>query len=192
MIYSLSIHALVILLFAFLMAWREPNPPLPEYGIELNFGLDDAGSGDTQPLTPAVESENLEDAAPEEETIENQETEIPQETTEETIEKTETFEDPISPDLVEKSIEDIEKAEIVEEQKEEVKSEPKEQPSESKPVEVTEKRVSRVRMENQKKSKLQTRVIKLTRPGIRETSKVLLMRGLYMVNRGEEETRALS
>ena len=41
---SLGIHAAILLLFFFLVAWRAPNPPLPEYGIELNFGLDDQGS----------------------------------------------------------------------------------------------------------------------------------------------------
>lgn len=45
-----------------MMAWRAPNPPFPEYGIELNFGLDDQGSGEVQPETPAsvTNSEELE------------------------------------------------------------------------------------------------------------------------------------
>ncbi len=49
---SVGIHAAVFLLLFFMVAWRAPNPPLPEYGIELNFGLDDQGSGDLQPQTP--------------------------------------------------------------------------------------------------------------------------------------------
>jgi len=106
MIVSLGIHSLVVLLFAFLMAWREPNPPLPEYGIELNFGLDDAGTGDVQPLTPVVESESEEEAAPEEESSEEQlEEEIPEESpeevSEEVIDQTEVFEDQESSDVVE-------------------------------------------------------------------------------------------
>ncbi len=50
---SLGIHLAVLLAFLFMMAWRAPNPPFPEYGIELNFGLDNQGSGDIQPETPA-------------------------------------------------------------------------------------------------------------------------------------------
>ena len=49
---SVGIHAALFLIFFFMMAWRAPNPPLPEYGIELNFGLDSQGSGDVQPETP--------------------------------------------------------------------------------------------------------------------------------------------
>lgn len=54
---SVGLHAIVLLLFFFILAWRAPDPPLPEYGIELNFGLDDAGYGDEQPVTPASESD---------------------------------------------------------------------------------------------------------------------------------------
>ena len=49
---SVGIHAGLFLLLFFMVAWRAPNPPLPEFGIELNFGLDDQGSGDVQPETP--------------------------------------------------------------------------------------------------------------------------------------------
>lgn len=60
---SVGLHALLLLLFFFIMAWRAPDPPLPEYGIELNFGLDNAGSGTEQPVTPARESK-VEEAQP--------------------------------------------------------------------------------------------------------------------------------
>lgn len=46
---SLGIHAGLFLALFFLVAWRAPNPPNPEYGIELNFGLDTEGSGEIQP-----------------------------------------------------------------------------------------------------------------------------------------------
>ncbi len=49
---SLGIHAALFIILFFMMAWRAPNPPLPEYGIELNFGLDNQGSGDIQPDKP--------------------------------------------------------------------------------------------------------------------------------------------
>lgn len=52
---SLGIHGALLVLFLFLVAWRAPDPPLPEYGIELNFGLDSQGSGEIQPPTPSGE-----------------------------------------------------------------------------------------------------------------------------------------
>lgn len=65
MIISLGLHASLLVLFFFLMAWREPNPPLPDYGIELNFGMVE-GSGAEQPTTPPNISQSEEEAAPEE------------------------------------------------------------------------------------------------------------------------------
>ncbi|MBK8292966.1 MAG: hypothetical protein IPK96_20545 [Flammeovirgaceae bacterium] len=58
MITSVGIHVLLLLAFMLMMAWRAPNPPLPEYGIELNFGMDDQGGGEIQPETsPGVQEE---------------------------------------------------------------------------------------------------------------------------------------
>jgi protein TonB len=48
---SLGIHGILVLIFVSLMAWRAPNPPNPEFGIELNFGMDEQGSGEVQPQT---------------------------------------------------------------------------------------------------------------------------------------------
>ncbi len=70
---SLGIHGALLLLFFFIMAWKEPNPPHPEYGIELNLGLEEAGSGTFQPTVPVrpqtnqqpTETEVKESAAPE-------------------------------------------------------------------------------------------------------------------------------
>lgn len=63
---SIGSHLILLLLFFFMLAWREPDPPLPEYGIELNFGLEEAGSGEDQPEVTAPqpeqsESENIEE-----------------------------------------------------------------------------------------------------------------------------------
>jgi protein TonB len=44
-------HAAILLALFFVIAWRAPNPPLPEIGIQLNFGLDNQGSGPVQPKT---------------------------------------------------------------------------------------------------------------------------------------------
>jgi periplasmic protein TonB len=50
---SLGVHLAIMLLFLFLVSWKAPNPPLSAIGgIELNFGLDDVGSGETQPTAP--------------------------------------------------------------------------------------------------------------------------------------------
>ncbi|MBS1507754.1 MAG: hypothetical protein JSS79_14020 [Bacteroidetes bacterium] len=49
---SLGLHASLFLTFFFLVSWRAPYPPAPEYGVELNFGLDDQGGGDIQPDKP--------------------------------------------------------------------------------------------------------------------------------------------
>ncbi len=48
---SASLHAGLFLIFFFLVSWRAPYPPAPEYGVELNFGLDTQGGGDIQPET---------------------------------------------------------------------------------------------------------------------------------------------
>jgi outer membrane biosynthesis protein TonB len=80
-------------LFIFLLAWKQPFPPLPEYGIEVNFGLVDAGSGDIQPTTPANTNPTpVEDPAPEEpassqEPVPEQVTEPAEESAEEQVEE---------------------------------------------------------------------------------------------------------
>lgn len=61
---SIGLHGALLVLFFFLLAWREPNPPLPDYGIELNFGMVE-GSGVQQPTTPPNTSKSKEEAAPE-------------------------------------------------------------------------------------------------------------------------------
>lgn len=89
---SLGIHVVVIVLFFFILAWQAPDPPLPEYGIELNFGLDQSGYGTEEPQvtpTPPVpeEVQQPEEQQPEEvqEVVEDepQEEPVTEETTEE-------------------------------------------------------------------------------------------------------------
>ncbi len=60
---TVGIHAVLFLALFFIVAWRAPDPPLPEYGIELNFGLDDQGSGDVQPDQPVGENGESTEAA---------------------------------------------------------------------------------------------------------------------------------
>ncbi len=65
-IVSVGSHVVLFLLFLFMVAWRAPDPPLPEIGIELNFGLDDAGTGEEQPepFTTPSDTDSDEEAAP--------------------------------------------------------------------------------------------------------------------------------
>lgn len=51
---SVSIQVVLLLLFYFLIAWKEPFPPNPEFGIELNFGQVNTGSGTTPVQSPDV------------------------------------------------------------------------------------------------------------------------------------------
>lgn len=82
---SVGFHFALLALFLFAMGWSAPNPPLSEYGsgVELNFGLDDQGSGDIQTFTPVGEAKvteaKKEEASPKEEEI-HQETQKQEET----------------------------------------------------------------------------------------------------------------
>ena len=70
---SIVFHLALLISFLFALAWRAPNPPEEEFGIELNFGTDEAGYGEVQPLTPVATAETTEEAAPEiEEVIETE------------------------------------------------------------------------------------------------------------------------
>lgn len=136
---SLVIHGVIAVLFIFILAWREPDPPIPEYGIELNFGLLDEGAGEVQTELPPSEAEDPtpeesqdESTAAEETTSEDQiQTVEPEQTSttsaeevEEVIEEVESFETP-SPDLVEPEVEkEIVQEDIQEEVVEEVEPVP--------------------------------------------------------------------
>jgi outer membrane biosynthesis protein TonB len=98
---SIGVHALILVLFAFLLAWRAPDPPLPEYGIEINFGVSEVGSGEVQPETAPVESDSEEEAAPED----SPEQETPAEETPEAVEPVTETAPPVtnkieSPDVI--------------------------------------------------------------------------------------------
>jgi periplasmic protein TonB len=80
---SLSIHVAIAILFFFLVAWREPNPPLSLPGIEINLGFDDQGGGDVQPEeTPGTETPSEVEPTPESNLPqeENKEVSVPEET----------------------------------------------------------------------------------------------------------------
>lgn len=124
---SLGVHAVLVLLLLFMVAWRTPNPPLPEYGIELNFGMDTQGSGDVQPETPVGVTET------EPEEVEEQVEELPlpepEEVVEEEVVEETTPEEAVS---VQPEVPSRVESPVVVEEKKEVK--PVEKPKE-KPVE---------------------------------------------------------
>ena len=94
---SVGIHIVLLLIMFFLLAWSAPDPPIPEYGIEMNFGTTDVGSGDVQPITPPIEAEEVEEE-------EAEPAAEPEEVIEEVVEETpvETVTQPIESPVVEK------------------------------------------------------------------------------------------
>jgi len=81
---SISIQLFLLILFYFLVAWKAPFPPIPEYGIELGF-ITSAGSSPPVPAkvsnqseeeVPEQPSENLEETIPVETPVESDESDI--------------------------------------------------------------------------------------------------------------------
>lgn len=100
---SAGLHLLLLILFLLSMAWRAPDPPLPEFGIEINFGTSDVGTGDDQPEAPTAteeqdqqvtdeaateeEQEQLEEQVPEEVATSKEESPVEEEKTEKPVEE---------------------------------------------------------------------------------------------------------
>lgn len=131
---SAGLHALLLIAFLFILAWREPDPPLPEYGIELNFGTSTVGTGEVQPEQPAETTDSEEEAAPEEVPEEAEEQPVEQtqpeevaEPTEEVVETTSNTQE--SPEVIPDVKKEVKKPEVKEEKKVEEKK------PETKPVE---------------------------------------------------------
>lgn len=100
-IISLSIHAAIVVLFFFILAWQAPDPPLPEYGIELNFGMEQEGSGFEQPTVEPTPP-TIEDEGEPEEQIE----EVQEEIVEEQVEVAEPVEETAIEELPDSEQED--------------------------------------------------------------------------------------
>ncbi|MCV9386150.1 hypothetical protein [Reichenbachiella ulvae] len=125
---SVVLHAVLLLIFFFTLAWTEPDPPIPEYGIEFNLGneLISDNSDDVPVQSETIDDvEEVQEAEQAEEVQESSEASSPEEpveteTTEavEPVEESTTTEDINSPDVVEKQVE----------QKQQVVEKPKEQP----------------------------------------------------------------
>ena len=65
-IITIVVNVLLLVAFYFIVVWQEQIPPLPTYGLELNLGFTDTGSGDrNSPNAPSeIPSESVEQAAP--------------------------------------------------------------------------------------------------------------------------------
>lgn len=61
---TLVFHVLLLLLFFFLKAWQATDAHLEDAGIELNFGLDNVGSGDIQTRNQPSPLPNREESQP--------------------------------------------------------------------------------------------------------------------------------
>lgn len=125
MLVSVGFHGLLLIAFMLMMAWRAPNPPLPEYGIEVNFGLDDEGGGDIQPeKSPGAEEETQ----PQQEEVQPEQEEVQEQVVEEKP--------------VEQVVSKVESPVVVkEEKKETVKEVVKEKPVENKPKETPKEEI---------------------------------------------------
>lgn len=135
---SVGLHILLLLLFLWVTAWKEPYPPLPEYGIELNMGIDNQGSGN-EPVS-AQETEEIEETPTEEseETVEDQVEETTDAEAEDVVEEVsepaeEVVEEAVTDEEAPVKVEDTptEKAKETpkKEEKEEKKEEPKANPN---------------------------------------------------------------
>ena len=61
---TLVIQGALLLAFYFMVVWKQPNPPTPIYGLELNLGFSDLGAGNLTSENPALEEPSNEDPAP--------------------------------------------------------------------------------------------------------------------------------
>lgn len=109
MITSVIIHLLLLIFFLLYQAWPFDPPLAPQYGIEVNFGTSDVGSGDVQNDSEAGENteENTEATETETQTEESSEVTEPTEQTE-TVEATSSVVE--STEAVESEVESLEEA----------------------------------------------------------------------------------
>jgi outer membrane biosynthesis protein TonB len=130
---SVGLHILLLLLFLWVTAWQEPYPPLPEYGIELNMGMDNQGSGN-EPVA-AQENQEVEETPAEEvqETVEEQIEETTDSEVEDVVEEVaepaeEVVEEAVTDQEAPVKVEDSPTEKTQETPKKEVQEEKKEEP----------------------------------------------------------------
>jgi len=126
MLTTVGVNTLVVLLLFLIIAWRAPNPPLPEYGIELNFGTSDVGSGDIPPETETGSEGTQAEEPAQQEPDESQ----PQEQTEATEDTKPAETKPVESQPISK----LESPEVVKKEETKPAEKPKEEPA-KKPAE---------------------------------------------------------
>ena len=134
-----GIQGALFLMMLLIVAWRAPDPPMPEYGVELNFGLDTEGYGEVQPETPVGnEGTEQEDPAPAEQE------EVEPEVKKEEVQKAEP--EPVKTnDDIEEAVSEEESPVVVKKKEEPVKpiekpiERPIEKPKEKEPEKKVEK-----------------------------------------------------
>jgi hypothetical protein len=63
-IITIVLNVLLLLAFYFIVVWKQPIPPLPTFGLELNLGFTETGSGDrNSPNAPSEVKTNVTEAA---------------------------------------------------------------------------------------------------------------------------------
>lgn len=79
LIITIIVNILVLLAIYFIVVWKEQIPPLPKYGMELNLGFTDVGSGNNQTTAPPseVQTNNTESPAPGEQSPRPTEASVP-------------------------------------------------------------------------------------------------------------------
>jgi periplasmic protein TonB len=132
LIATIGFHGAIVLLFLLLMAWKAPNPPLAEYGVEINLGFQEQGSGEEQIATDPGNEGTTEESATQ--PTETQPEEVKEEAIEEQAQE-KVVTDETNPVTV--------KREEKTEDKTEVKTEPKKEPVKT----VTEPKKQEVKQE---------------------------------------------
>lgn len=69
---SIGVQLVLLVLFYFIVAWKEPFPPIPEYGIELGFTTSAGAPATSSPAQEAPDTEEV----PEEQAVESESSEI--------------------------------------------------------------------------------------------------------------------
>lgn len=90
---SVGIQLALLILFYFLIAWREPSPPIPEYGIELGFTSSAGATSSASQANQIQEETESEEIIEEAEQVEEEITEevVQETTTQEVVDHTETL-----------------------------------------------------------------------------------------------------
>lgn len=159
---AVAVQLVMLIFFYFLIAWKAPNPPIPEYGIELGFATS-AGATSSTPPPESSEEEVTEEEIEEEE----------QQPVEEVVE-TEAEEQ------VEPVVEATEEEMVAEEIESPVKvEETKPLPAETKPIENPKEKVEEKKVEEKPTKKPVEEEDTGEGEGKEEEEPVIDQRGIY-------------